>query len=74
MKGCNFFFDHVHLLYYKCHKINPNNGGPYTDSPDWIKNNKEVLNLINRNNNKCFQYAPTLLLNNEEIRKHSEKK
>ena len=26
-KGSKFVFDHVHLLYYKCHKINPNCGG-----------------------------------------------
>ena len=24
MKDSEFGFDHVHLLYYKCHKINPN--------------------------------------------------
>ena len=33
MKGIEFVFDYVHLLYYKCHKINPNRGGLYTDSP-----------------------------------------
>ena len=26
MKGSEFVFDYVHLLYYKCHKINPNVG------------------------------------------------
>ena len=34
MKGNEFVFDYVHLLYNKCHKINPNRGGFYTDSPD----------------------------------------
>ena len=34
MKGSEFVFDHVHLLYYKGHKINPNHGGSYIDSPD----------------------------------------
>ena len=34
MKGSEFVFDYVHLLYNKCHKINPNRGGLYTDSPD----------------------------------------
>ena len=24
MKGSRFVFPYVHLLYYKCHKINPN--------------------------------------------------
>ena len=34
MKGSEFVFDYVHLLYYKSHKINPNRGGSYIDSPD----------------------------------------
>ena len=31
MKSSEFAFDHVQLLYYKCHKINPNCGGSYTE-------------------------------------------
>ena len=27
VKSREFVFDYVHLLYYKCHKINPNFGG-----------------------------------------------
>ena len=33
MKGSEFIFNYVHLLYYKCHKVNPNRGGSYIDSP-----------------------------------------
>ena len=40
MERSEFVFDCVHLLHYKCHKINPNCGGLYIDSPDWIKNKK----------------------------------
>ena len=29
MKGSDFVFDYVHLLYYKCHKTNLNRGGSY---------------------------------------------
>ena len=47
MKGGEFVFDCVHLLFYKCHKINPNPGRSYIESPDWI-NNK-------RRNNKFHQ-------------------
>ena len=36
-KGINFVFDCVHLLYYKCHKMNFKHSGLYIDSPDWIK-------------------------------------
>ena len=34
MKDSEFVFDYVQLLYYKCHKINPNHGRSYIDSPD----------------------------------------
>ena len=34
MKGSEFVFNYVSLLYYKCHKINPHCGGLYVDSPD----------------------------------------
>ena len=37
MKGSKFLFNCVSLLCYKCHKINPNCGGSYIDSPGWIK-------------------------------------
>ena len=60
-------------MYHKCHKINPNRGGSYIDSPDWIKNKKATINPINKNDNKCFQYAITVALNHEEIGKHSGK-
>ena len=43
MKGSEFF-DYVHLLYYKCHKINPNRVGTYLDFPDWIKISKAAIN------------------------------
>ena len=47
MKG-DFVFHYVHLLYYKCHEINPNRVGSYIDSPDWIKSKKATINLIHK--------------------------
>ena len=47
MKGSEFVFDYVQLLYYKYRKINPNHGGSNIDSPNWIKNKKS--------NNKSHQ-------------------
>ena len=41
MRGSEFVFDYVHLLYCKCHKINLNLGGSYIDSPDWIKTKQQ---------------------------------
>ena len=40
MKHSEFAFYYVHSLYYKCHKINLNCSGSYTDTPDRIKNTK----------------------------------
>ena len=31
MKSNEFIINYVHLLYHKCHKINPNCGGSYID-------------------------------------------
>ena len=66
-------FDYVQLFYYKCHKINPNGGGSYIDSPDWIENKKAAINAINKKDNKWFQYAVSVVLNHEEIGKHVER-
>ena len=34
MKASDFVFDYVYLMYQNCHRINPNVGGSYIDSPD----------------------------------------
>ena len=52
MKGSEFVFDYVHLLYNKCYKVNPNCSGSYIDSPYWIKNKKATI--INEKDKKCF--------------------
>ena len=72
VQGCEFVFDYVHLLYYKRHKIDPDRGGSYIDSPDWIKNKNTTINSINKKD-KCFQYAVTVPLNHEEIGKNAER-
>ena len=60
MRGSDFIFDCVHLLYYKCHNINPDSDGLYIDYP--------VLTKINKKDNKCFQYAVTVTLDHEKIK------
>ena len=72
IKG-QFFFDYVQILYCRCHKIHQNCDGSYIDSPDWIKNKKATINSINKNNNKSYQYAVTIALNYEKIKKDPQK-
>ena len=71
-RGNKFVSCYVDLLYYKCHKINLNHSGSYTDSRDWIKNIKTTINPINKNH-KCFQCAVTVALNHEEIKKDKQR-
>ena len=55
-------------MYCECHKIYPNCGGSYVDHmiiSSWLVKKK---NLINKKDNKCFQYAVTLSLNQEEVK------
>ena len=73
LKASELVFDYVQLLYYKCHKTNPNRDRSNIDSPDWIKNKKATINAINKKENKCFQYAVTVALNHEEIGKNPER-
>ena len=72
MLGSEFFFDYVHLLYCKCHETNPNCGRSYISSPDWIKNKQVTINYISKDN-KCFQYAVTVALSYEEIKKDARR-
>ena len=73
IKSSHFVFDYVHLLYYKFHKVNLNRDGSYIESPDWTKNKKGIINLINKKGNKYFQYAVTIGSNYQKTGKHAEK-
>ena len=68
MKKSEFIFDSVDLLYYNVHRISLNRGGSYIVSPNWLKNKNAATNPKN-NDDKCFQYAVTLALNHEQIKK-----
>ena len=72
MKGSEFEFDGINLLYYDFNKTSLNRVGPYIDSPEWIKNKKSTINPKN-NDYKCFQYAVTVALNRDKINKHSQR-
>ena len=72
MRGSDFEFDGVNFLYYDFNKISLNRDGSYIDSPKWLKDKKSTINPIN-NDHKCFQYAVTLALNLDKIRKKPQR-
>ena len=51
MKGSDFIFGLVQLMYYKCHKVNFKPGGSHIDSPDWIKKKTARINPNNEDEN-----------------------
>ena len=71
-KGSDFEFDGVNFLYYDFNKTSINRGGSYIDSPKWLKDKKSIINP-KYNDNKCFQYAVTLALNLDKIKKKTTK-
>ena len=68
MRGSEFEFVGVNLLYYDFNKISLNRGGSYIESAKWIKDKKSTINPKN-NDYKCFQYAVTVALNHDKINK-----
>ena len=72
MRVLEFEFDGVIFLYYDFNKISLNRGRSYIDSLKWLKNKKSIINPKN-NDDKCFQYAVTLALNLDKIRKDPQR-
>ena len=69
MRGSEFIFDSVDLLYYNLQKISLNRkGSSYIDSPKWPISKKATINPKN-NDNICFQYALTVALIYQNIKK-----
>ena len=72
MKGSEFAFDRIDLLYYRLHKISLNRSGSYIDSPEWLNNKVATINPKNKDN-ECFKYAITVALNHEKIEKNPQR-
>ena len=49
MRGSEFVYDSVDVLYYNLNKISLSRGGSYIDSPKWLKNKKATINPKNKN-------------------------
>ena len=60
MKVNELVFHYVHLLYYKCYKMNPNQGESYVDSRDWKKNKKAAKNTKKKKKKKIMNFLNTL--------------
>ena len=59
-------------MYYDLNKISLSRGGSYINSPEWLKNKKATINPKN-SDDKCFQYALTVALIYEQIKKDPQR-
>ena len=60
MRGSEFVYDSLNVLYCNLNKVSLSRGGSYIDSPKWLKNKKATVNPRNKIDDKCFQYALTV--------------
>ena len=72
MRGNEFACDSVDTLYYNLNKVSLNRGGSYIDSHKWLKNKKTTINPKHKDD-KCFQYALTVALNYDKIKKDPQR-
>ena len=72
-KKSDTVFDSIDLLYYHFHKTSlKRTGSSYINSLEWLKNKKATINPENNDNN-CFQYAITIALNHQSIKKDAQR-
>ena len=72
MRGSEFVFGSVDLLYYHLQKISPKSGGSDLDSPKWLKDEIATVDPKNNDDN-CFQYALIVALNYQNIKNNPER-
>ena len=69
IKGSDFVFESVDLMDYKLHRVHLKRGGSYIKSPEWLENEKAIINLKNKNDDDCLRWSTICALNYSEIKK-----
>ena len=73
MRGSEFVYDSVDVLYSNLNKVSLSRGGSNIDYPKRLKNKRPTINPQNKKDDRCFQYAVTVALNHEQIKGHPER-
>ena len=60
-------------MHYSLHKTRLRRGKSYTKSPEWLRNKRATIDPQNKDDNNCFQYAVTVALNHQNIRKDHQR-
>ena len=59
MKGSDFIYESVNLLYHHLHKTSLRSSKSYKKPPEWLRNKGVTINPKNNDDN-CFQYVITV--------------
>ena len=73
MRGSDFVFDYVESLNYIFHNIDLKRGGSYIKAPEWINKEEATINPKYKDDDNCFQYAITIALNYDKIKKNHQR-
>ena len=57
IKGSDFVFESDELMDYKLHRVHFKRGRSYIKSPEWLGNNKAVMNPKNKNDDECLRWS-----------------
>ena len=72
--GSEFIHESFGLLHYYVHKIDLKRGGnSYIKSPQWLKNKRATINPTNEKYDSCFQYAITVALYYQNIKRDHQR-
>ena len=72
-RGSEFIHENVDLLYYILHKTSLREQRSYIESPEWLKNKLATINPKNKKDDNSFQYAITVELNHQNIRRNPQR-
>ena len=73
MRGSDFVFDYVESLNYIFDNIDLKRGRSYIEAPEWINQEEATINPKNKDDNNCFQYAITIALNYDKLKKNHQR-
>ena len=66
--------ERVEFFFLNTHDYTPINIGSYIPTPKAIATKKAVINIQNKNDNKCFEYSVLAALLHKEIKHHAERR
>ena len=72
--GSGWILERVEKNFLNSYDYTPINIGSYIPTPEAIAAKKAVINIQNKNDNKCFEYSVLAALLHKKIKHHAERR